>query len=163
MDCYLTSFFLEEITGPSAFPPRPVVLKKKKKTLAQPSRAVVVLSQYQTWCASQYVHEGLKCTLCGLVFSLKESFEFHRCFKHKCNICPESFLHVGELREHKRRHRGKYSCTECNREFTTMRGRASHMKVHRHGTAIHSCTKCGDRFRTRDRLREHSRRAHKSK
>ena len=79
------------------------------------------------------------CSICGAVFSLRQSLMSHINNKHG-----------GERR---------YSCVQCGQRFSCHANRNRHMRIH-NNTFPYMCDICGQKFRHSNSLKDHVRRKH---
>ena len=129
-----------------------------------------------TWflSAAHYkLHEGthnkekaMQCDMCGMTFTRVAEQLLHMiyCKKtevrlHSCTTCGESFKTQKALWDHIPTHTGiTYPCNICDRVFPVQELLSRHQAVCRYSKTkvpSHSCTTCGESFKTQEALWDH--------
>lgn len=103
-----------------------------------------------------------QCDVCGKGFSTFKQFKIHKRYHsdesyeprmNKCDMCELSFLHLGNLNQHRRIHLGDkaFKCDICNASFNHLRSLHKHRLVH---SAV-KCNYCKLKFNNRITLNRH--------
>ena len=81
--------------------------------------------------------------------------------QHKCEYCPQTFVHRHHLGRHLRTHTKDrpFKCAECPRSFASARALVNHQPEHR-GERPFRCDICDKGFRIRSLMTNHKRRTH---
>ncbi|XP_055367965.1 zinc finger protein 892-like isoform X2 [Betta splendens] len=72
----------------------------------------------------------------------------------KCPTCEKVFEHPNQLKAHIKLHSFRYSCSQCEKGFTSQSGYYQHQLVHKRGR-IFICSQCDKGFLCRNALRQH--------
>ncbi|KAJ8682285.1 hypothetical protein QAD02_018077 [Eretmocerus hayati] len=108
------------------------------------------------------------CNICNIVFETEKILERHTVMMHKsyelfsCQICGQSFLEKGLLRDHvMKEHIGdgptptkQYSCDVCGFGFDIESDLTNHTKIHQRKKSF-CCDHCGEEFCTKKNLIQH--------
>ena len=113
--------------------------------------------------------KAFRCVYCTKLFFRDTSLAGHIRKYHKqiednprfikCKVCCIAFLDEESLNKHKEEY--PYSCTSCNKHYTTSHSFKAHMNKHSSGKS-YQCELCNASFLMADDLRSHARKCHKS-
>lgn len=74
----------------------------------------------------------------------------------KCLKCGKIFEHPNQLKAHMKLHNFRYSCSQCEKGFTSQSGYYQHQRVHKRGR-IFICSQCKKGFLCNYSLKQHER------
>ena len=101
------------------------------------------------------------CAVCDKQFMSKRSFSLHKQMHttgklYSCTQCEKCFTSQSFLNKHMMHHGRKYKCTECGKCFSSNRDLTVHRRSHS-GEKPFECTVCSKSFTKSTYLIEHSR------
>lgn len=80
---------------------------------------------------------------------------------YQCPFCPKAFKTAVHLGGHKNIHTKPFSCTVCNRPFSTLYATRLHMETHKRNESYkHNCHICGAGYARPFALKDHLRESH---
>ncbi|CAH0724018.1 unnamed protein product, partial [Brenthis ino] len=114
---------------------------------------------------------GISCKFCPLVYKDRVEFDAHFSCEHgsedivyTCNVCGKQFEKYSVFSDHSYNHvmKDRFCCDICQKTFSRLSLLVTHMAACEAGAAgkPFACVRCGRRYATEMRLREHLRDAH---
>ncbi len=119
-----------------------------------------VLEVHGSLSLQKKMRELVSCPLCDKKFTkkgIKDHINRHNPVrKHKCHLCPKSFVRPSGLQKHLDKHAGirPFPCDICGQTFAQRSHVKSHMNVHS-STKPYQCDICDRRFKSAQGLNGH--------
>jgi KRAB domain-containing zinc finger protein len=114
-------------------------------------------------------HSGTRpyqCKHCGKRFKSHSVYNHHLLTHsdvraYKCPYCPKAFKTSVQLAGHKNSHIKPFTCTDCNRPFSSLYAVRAHMETHKRDNNLkYECWICGALYSRAFALRDHLKQQH---